>query len=108
MVADPLPAAVASPAPSTDPTRASLLDHDTEALGIKAPCRSRTSAENATLASKAVSSAVAGVTVTVAGRGGAGSGSVLPSPHERADSATAHRPAAANRDLWFFSMIIQL
>ena len=98
IVADPLPVAVASPDPSTGPTNASLLDHDTEALGIRAPCWSRTSAPKATVAPKAVSSAAAGETVTVAGRNGAGSGSVLPSPHERTDSAIAAKPAATNQD----------
>ncbi len=113
IVADPLPVAVASPAPSTVPTRVSLLDHDTEVLGITAPCWSRTSAANATVVPRAESSAVAGVTVTVAGRGGTGagsgrggtgSGSVLPSPHERVGSTIASKPAATNRNRWSSTM----
>lgn len=113
IVADPLPVAVTRPAPSTVPTRVSLLDHDTEVLGIDAPCWSRTSAANATVVPTAESSAVAGVTVTVvgrgttgsgSGRGGTGSGSVLPSPHETVGSTIASKPAATKRSRWCSTM----
>ena len=79
IVAEPLPAAVTSPDPSTSAKVASLLDQDTDAFVITSPYWSCTFAVSCTVASRAVSVDVAGVTVTVAGRGGSGFGSV-PSP----------------------------
>ena len=81
MVAVPLPVAVTSPDPSTVATEVALLDQATAAPAIARPFWSRTSAESCTVAPKAASWVVAGVTVTVVGRGGGGvGGSVVPSP----------------------------
>jgi len=91
IVAVPLPTAVASPEASIVATEALALDHATETPDSTRPFWSRTSAENRTVSPNAVSSAVAGVTVTVVGRGGSGGGaegSMAPSPH-----ATAQRMA---------------
>ena len=96
IVAVPLPAAVTSPAASTVATVASLLRQATAAPGIACPLWSRTSAVNWTVAPSAVSSTVAGLTVTVVGWGGSGGGSVAPSPQER--TARKKRAAAARQD----------
>ena len=95
-VASPLPAAVTSPEALTVATAAALLAQVTAAPAIVWPFWSRTSVESCTVAPSAGSSAVAGLTVTVVGRGGSGGGvggSVVPSPqayaHRAADSAAA-------------------
>ena len=81
-LAVPLPAAVTSPEPSTIVTEASLLDHATGAPAITCPFWSRNSALSCTVSPNAASAAVAGVTLTVVGRGGSGGrdGSVPRSP----------------------------
>ena len=96
IVAAPLAAAVTSPDPSTAATEAALLDQLTAAPAITCPYWSSTWAWSCTVAPSAVSSAVAGVTVTVVGRGGSGGGgSVPPSPHARGPQRAADRVAAA-------------
>ncbi len=81
IVAVPLPAAITSPDPSTVATVASPLDHAIGAPAMTLPFWSRTSVLSCTVAPSAVSRAVAGLTVTVVGRGGSGgAGSVAPSP----------------------------
>ena len=86
-VAVPLPVAVTRPeALFTPATKTSLLDHETAAPAIACPFWSRTCAASCVVAPKAVSAAVAGVTVTVVGVAGVvGSdgpvgGSTAPSP----------------------------
>ena len=96
IVAAPLAAPVTSPDPSTAATEAALLDQLTAAPAITCPYWSSTWARSCTVAPSAVSSAVAGVTVTVVGRGGSGGGgSVPPSPHARGPHRAADRVAAA-------------
>ena len=90
IVAVPLPAAVTSPWASTVATAALLLDQVTAAPAITCPFWSRTSAESCTVAPRAVSWVVAGVTATVVGRGGSGGGgSVAPSPHAETQATPA-------------------
>ena len=92
MVAAPLPTASTSPEPSTAATAASLLDQVTPAPAIACPFWSSTCAESWTVAPKAASSAVAGLTVTVVGRGGSGGATgSAPSPHD--DRTRAARAA---------------
>ena len=69
IVAAPLPAAVTRPDALTVATVAALLAQLTVAPTITLPFWSRTSAVSCTVASRAVNSAVAGLTVTVVGSG---------------------------------------
>ncbi len=81
IVTVPLPAAVTRPDPLTVAIEVVLLDQVTAAPAITCPFWSRTSAESCTVAPRAVSWVVAGVTATVVGRGGRGvGGAVVPSP----------------------------
>ena len=91
IVAVPLPVAVTKPAALTVATAALLVAQVTAAPAIACPFWSRTSAWSCTVSPRAVSSAVAGVTVTVLGRGGSGGGAcgaVAPSPQAAAVQAT--------------------
>ena len=101
IVAVPFPAAVARPDPLTVATEALLLVQVTPAPAITWPFWSRTSAESCTVAPKAVSWVVAGVTVTVVGRGASGGGvggSVIPSPQAYAQRV-ADSVAATQRKI---------
>ena len=82
IVATPLPAAVTKPTASTTATPGALLVQTTVTPGMTRAFWSRTSAASVTVASNAVSSPVAGVTVIAAGKADSGVGSpVEPSPH---------------------------
>ena len=92
IVAVPSPTAVTSPDALTVPTMVLLLAQLTVAPAIAWPFWSRTSARSCTVSPRAVSSAVAGVTITVVGRGGSGGGaggSVEPSPQAAAQATVA-------------------
>ena len=100
-------AAVTSPDPSTVATVASPLDHAIGAPAITLPFWSRTSELSCTVAPNAVSRAVAGLTVTVVGRGGSGGGgSVAPSPqgkrHDQRQDGRAHKPCGR---IWAFIIV---
>ena len=86
IVATPLATPVTRPDASTVATEVSLLPHVTVAPAIAAAYWSRTSAVSWTVAPSAVSSAAAGLTASVVGRGGSGSGGGLVglSPHAHA------------------------
>ena len=94
IVAVPLAAAVTRPVELTVATAGAPLVQVTVAPVIACPYWSRTSAASCTAAPTAVSSAVAGLTVTIVGRGGSTGGeggSVAPSPQPAAHT----RPASA-------------
>ena len=91
-VASPLAAAVTKPDASTVATELALLLQVTVAPTITLAFWSRTSAVSCTVSPNAVSSSVAGLTVTVVGRAGSGGGGVVglsPSPHPLAKATTA-------------------
>ena len=102
IVAAPLATAVTSPEASTAATEAALLDQLTAAPAITCPYWSRTCAVSCVVAPSAASSAVAGLTVTVVGRGGSGGGSVAPSPHDEAHRATGSVATTKIRVRWRF------
>ena len=92
IVAAPVPAAVTKPDAFTVATAVALLVQVTAAPAIACPFWSRTSARSCTVSPSDASSAVAGVTVTVVGRGGSGGGadgSVAPSAQAAAQATVA-------------------
>ena len=102
--------AVTSPDPLTVATEALLLVQVTPAPAITWPFWSRTSAVNCSVAPKAVSWAVAGVTVTVVGRGGSGGGvggSVAPSPQAYAHKGGRQRRCHNDEDSMVAHALIQ-
>ena len=97
IAAVPLPTAVTRPVELTVPTAVASLAQVTVAPAIAWPFWSRTSAESCTVAPSAASWAVAGLTVTVVGRGGSGGGgggSVVPSPQPYNRAAPKSRAGA--------------
>ncbi len=94
-IAVPFPVAVTRPDASTAATEALSLDQVTEAPGIACPFWSRTAARSRAVSPKAVNAAIAGVTVTVVGRGtsGVGVGSVASPPQAWTPSTAANHVA---------------
>ena len=92
-VAAPLATAVTDPAEFTVATSAALLAHVSAAPGISCPFWSCTRAVSCTVAPSASSSAFAGVTATIVGRGvgpdGTGGGAVAVSPQRTNHAAEA-------------------
>ena len=106
IVAVPLPAAVTRPELSTVATAALPLAQVTVAPVMTWPSWSRTSARSCTVAPRAVSSAAAGVTATVVGRGGSGGGgSVAPSPQPATQAKPAVAATTSTRVLWQLSAV---
>ena len=90
ILALPLATAVTTPEASAVATDGAPLVHVTAAPDMTLPYWSSTSADSCTVAPSAVSSAEAGLTVTLAGRGGSGAtGGGPPSPHAMTSRATA-------------------
>ena len=85
----PFPVAVTSPVASTVATEASLLVQSTVVPAITFAFWSLTSAVSRTVAPSAVSAAVGGLTVTVAGNAGSVGPSPSPHPSARATTTTA-------------------
>ena len=110
IVAVPSTTAVTSPDASTVATEVSPLLHVTVAPAITRAFWSRTSAVSCTVAPSAVSSAAAGLTVSVVERpgsgGGVGGAAGLSPPHAparpRAASTAQSRTVAPRRWIWFF------
>ena len=100
IVAVPLPTAVTSPAASTVATATAPLAQVTVDPAIGWPFWSRTSAASCTVAPRAASRAVEGVTVTVVGRGAAGvgaAGSAVSPPQLEAHAVAASMTAVGTQ-----------